>query len=254
MTLQAPPHLSPSSISTFQQCPLKFKFSKIDGLVEPPTVHTLLGNFVHDILEELYLRPAGERSQETARVIARDKWFADYEVQAKSMNLNNRDFRWKAWWCVENLWQIEEPQDEEFTGVEFPVYGETHGVQIKGFIDRYRTNSDGSLEISDYKTGKIPSPRFAGDKFTQLYIYALMLEALGVGKTSKVSLVYLAGPEVLTREVTEEAIDKTVKLVVSTKTDVDTFCEQGEFPAKPSGLCNWCHFKKMCPAWTNKRG
>jgi putative RecB family exonuclease len=217
-------------------------------------VHTLLGNFVHDILEELYLKPSSERNQDTARAIARDRWFSDYEVQAKAMNLNNRDFRWKAWWCVENLWQIEEPTQEEFAGVETQVYGETNGVRIKGFIDRYKKNLDGTLEISDYKTGKIPSPRFAEDKFTQLYIYALMLRELDMGTASKVSLVYLAGPEVLTREVTKEALDKTVKLLVTTKNDVDAFCEQGDFPAKPSGLCNWCHFKKMCPAWTNKRG
>ena len=250
MTLVPPPHLSPSSIGTFKQCPLKFKFNKIDGLTEPPTIHTLLGNFVHDILEALYLLPKEERNLQEARVIARDKWANNYEPQAKSLRLNERDFRWKAWWCVENLWQIEEPADSHFDGVEQEVNGELDGVRIKGFIDRYKINGDGSIEISDYKTGKIPSARYADDKFTQLYIYALMTDVLGIGKASKVSLIYLTGPEVLSRDVTQSSLDTTVKLIRNTKKDIDAFCEQGDFPAKPSGLCNWCHFKKICPAWT----
>ena len=253
MTLAPPPHLSPSSIGTFQQCPLKFKFSKIDGLTEPPTIHTLLGNFVHDILEALYLHPKEERNLQLARLIARDKWTDVYEVQAKSMRLNERDFRWKAWWCVENLWQIEEPSEIDFDGVESEVNGDCNGVRIKGFIDRYKVNEDGSIDISDYKTGKIPSPRFAEDKFTQLYIYALMTDVLGIGKAKRVSLVYLTGPEVLSREVTNSSLDATVRLISKTKQEIDNYCEQGEFPAKPSGLCNWCYFKKMCPAWTTSK-
>lgn len=253
MTLVPPPHISPSSISTFKQCPLKFKYSKIDGLVEPPTIHTLLGNFVHDILEALYQKPRENRTLQEARFIAREKWVGDYEPQAKSLRLNERDFRWKAWWCVENLWQIEEPSDIDFDGVEAEVIGDFRGVKIKGFIDRFKFDADGLVEISDYKTGKIPSARYAGDKFTQLYIYALMTEALGIGKASKVSLIYLTGPEVLSREVTEEALESTAEMILDTKRNIDAYCEEGEFPAKPSGLCNWCYFKKMCPAWTKTK-
>lgn len=248
--LQAPPHLSPSSINTFQQCPLKFKFSKIDGLVEPPTVHTLLGNFVHDILESLYKLPIEERTMPSARQLARLHWEETYGVQTKKLSLNEHDFRWKAWWCVENLWQIEEPQQTELTGIEHEVFGEVEGVTVKGFIDRYRILDDGTLEIGDYKTGKIPSPRYTDDKFVQLFIYAVMMEVLGIGKSSSVSLMYLAGPKVLTRQVTQEALDTTIKTITSTKKLIDLYCEEGEFPTNTSNLCNWCHFKKICPAWT----
>ncbi len=253
MTLQPPPHLSPSSINTFQQCPLKFKYSKIDNLSEPPTVHTLLGNFVHDILEALYKVPGEERSLPVARTLAREFWSDTYEVQAKSLRLNERDFRWKAWWCVENLWQVEDPTTMQLEGVEHEVNGECNGVRVKGFIDRFERLPDGSIKVGDYKTGKVPSPRFADDKFTQLYIYALMLEILGVGKTSNVSLLYLTGPTVLSRDVSRQALDETVRLITDTKTEIDAYCEQGEFPANPSNLCNWCHFKKICPAWTTSR-
>ncbi|MGA0152949.1 MAG: PD-(D/E)XK nuclease family protein, partial [Ilumatobacteraceae bacterium] len=51
--LTPPAYLSPSSIGTYRDCPQKFKFSRIDGLKEPPTWATHLGTFVHDVLEHL---------------------------------------------------------------------------------------------------------------------------------------------------------------------------------------------------------
>lgn len=249
MTLTAPPHLSPSSINTFLQCPLKFKFSKIDGLTEPPTVHTLLGNFVHEILETLYALPPEERTIEETKRIARDSWVDKYEMEAKSIRVANQEFRWKAWWCVENLWKIEDPVARSFEGIETEMLGDVDGVKIKGFIDRFARLDDGSISVEDYKTGKVPGPNYLSDKFFQLYIYAVMLDRLGFGQASKVSLIYLAGPKVFTWNVTEEKLQETIKVIKDTKEQIDVFCEKGSFPAKTSGLCNFCFFKSSCPAW-----
>ncbi|MSV58070.1 MAG: exodeoxyribonuclease V subunit beta, partial [Actinobacteria bacterium] len=38
--LETPEYLSPSSIATYRDCPMKFKFSRIDRIVEPPTWQT----------------------------------------------------------------------------------------------------------------------------------------------------------------------------------------------------------------------
>lgn len=247
--LSAPPHLSPSSINTFLQCPLKFKFSKIDGILEPPTVHTLLGNFVHDILENLYRLPPDERTIDAAKSLARDLWHSKYEVETKSIRVAGQDFRWKAWWCVENLWKIEDPSLQSFEGIESEVFGQVDGVTIKGFIDRFARLDDGSIVIQDYKTGKVPNVNYLDDKFFQLFIYAVMLRELEVGIASKISLIYLAAPKVFTWEVTEENINKTINTITNTKKQIDVFCKQESFPAKTSGLCNFCFFKSSCPAW-----
>lgn len=249
MTLTAPEYLSPSSITTFQQCPLKYKYSRIDRIAEPPTVHTLLGNFVHEILEDIYRRPAPERTLESARVIARERWQDRFSVETKSLNLNERDFRWRAWWCVENLWKVEDPSSVELSGIEFEVNGSVNEVAIKGFIDRFRLLDDGSILIEDYKTGKVPQPRYTDDKFQQLFIYATMLTELQVGKCSKLSLIYLAEPRIYEREVTDDSIKRTIATITETKQAIDRYCAEGEFPTKQSKLCDWCYFKKICPAW-----
>ena len=69
-----PAYLSPSSIGTYRQCPQKFKLSRIDHITEPPTWHTHLGTFVHDVLEHMYQQDPGERTIEHVRTLATQRW------------------------------------------------------------------------------------------------------------------------------------------------------------------------------------
>lgn len=253
MSLEAPAYLSPSSIGTFQQCPLRFKYSRIDKLPEPPTIHTLLGNFVHEILEDLYSVEPHKRTLPAARALARDKWDNKYSIQAEEMGIDGHDFRWKAWWCVENLWKVEDPASTDLASVEYEINGQIAGVQIKGFVDRFRLSDNNSIIVEDYKTGKIPNPRYTDDKFQQLFIYAVALEELGVGEVDEVRLMYLAGPKILDRKATKEDKKKTIETLVTTKDLVDKYCAEEEFPTKPGTLCNWCTFKTICPAWKIKK-
>ena len=66
MALARPKSLSPSSISSFKNCPLAFRFSYLDRLPEPPSPAASKGTLVHRALELLMCRPAEDRSVETA--------------------------------------------------------------------------------------------------------------------------------------------------------------------------------------------
>ncbi|MHB1784147.1 MAG: PD-(D/E)XK nuclease family protein, partial [Acidimicrobiales bacterium] len=45
-----PSALSPSSISTYEQCPRRFQHSRIDRLPDPSGPDAVLGTFVHHVL------------------------------------------------------------------------------------------------------------------------------------------------------------------------------------------------------------
>lgn len=113
MSFRPPPHLSPSSMGTYKQCPLKFKYSKIDLMSEDPTEEALMGNFVHKVLETLYALEPTQRTQEKAKQIAANLWensWMDKVVPWVRNEEKLRLFRWKSWWCIENLWKIENPK------------------------------------------------------------------------------------------------------------------------------------------------
>lgn len=255
-----PAHLSASSISTFKQCPLRFKLSRIDKIPEPPTRQTLMGNFVHDSLEHFYntVEPS-QRSLQQAKESAKLVWEeGNWEERVRpflgGQSLN--EFRWSSWWCIENLFNLENPQLINPSGVEFEVNAQINGVTIKGFIDRWMQIDD-TITISDYKTGKVPSPRYMEDKFFQLVLYSLLLTEMGItAENTQLELLYLKDGVRRHHKPKEIDYKTAINLVTTTKKEIDEAYENNKWPAVPSKLCDWCIYKSsVCSYWnkTNER-
>jgi putative RecB family exonuclease len=255
--LTPPPHLSASSIGTFHQCPLKFRYNKIDKIPDVSGEAAVMGNFVHDVLEALYKLPAEERTIENARELAKKVWDEIWVEQATSSVKNSEEvrlFRWRSWFCIENLWSLEDPQKLEPAGLEFEISGDIEGVAVKGFIDRYSILKDGkSLVVSDYKTGKTPRPQYQGDKFFQLNLYAYMLGEMEIGEVKEIELLYLKDGVRLKKTVTKRESKDMVEHVIETKKQVDECCKTGEFEARKSILCDWCSYQNICPMFGGKK-
>lgn len=235
---------------------MKYKFSKIDKIQEPPTWFTHLGTFVHEVLEHFYQLDASERTVDTVRATATSRWQeSDWEAQVlaliKPMG-SIADFKNAAFECMTNLWIIEDPQQTELTGMEHEVLANIDGVELKGYIDRFIIGDDGNVIISDYKTGAIPNPRFKSedDKFFQLLVYALMLQEADQEETSKLQLLYLKHSENHEMIVTPVRLAVARGVIVETKELIDKACETGEFACNTSKLCDWCFHKPYCPAHT----
>lgn len=252
-----PAHLSASSIGTFQQCPLRFKLSRIDKIPEPPTEQTLMGNFVHDTLEYFYntFQPE-ERTIQNAQNSARMVWdFSEWaeRVLPYLQSLSINDFRWNSWWCVKNLFELENPEKINPQGVEFEVNGSINGVVIKGFIDRW-VQDENKITISDYKTGKVPSARYMDGKFFQLVLYALLLKEMQIdSETIELELLYLK--DGVRKSHTAKDIDykSAINLITTAKKDIDQAYEDNKWPAIPSRLCDWCIYKRsICSYWNKK--
>jgi putative RecB family exonuclease len=250
LPLIPPPHLSASSISTFQQCPLRYKYSRIDNLPEPPSVDSLRGNFVHDVLENVYREDSAVRTLSTARSIAKTIW-TDYEERAHTVARSEeaiRRFKATAWYCIENLFNMEDPKELEFDGLEAEINHEVSGVRVKGFIDRWN-RSGGGIVIGDYKTGKTPAPRYVDDKFFQLLLYGVVLREQLNEDIVGLELLYIKDGDCLKKTPTESDMQNVHETVVEIKKQIDARCMTGEFEYKPSRLCDWCSFKSICPYW-----
>jgi putative RecB family exonuclease len=117
-----PPYLSASSISTWKQCPLRYKLSRIDKIPEGTSEALLMGSFVHEVLEHLYKQPAAERTLLNAKQISSYIWATNNWQQQVEQIVHTeqgiRQLRWNSWWCIENLWIIEDPMHVEPSGVE----------------------------------------------------------------------------------------------------------------------------------------
>ncbi|MBM3718182.1 MAG: PD-(D/E)XK nuclease family protein [Actinobacteria bacterium] len=256
--LVVPDTLSPSSIRTFSDCPQKWKLAYVDKIKEPPKWHLHLGNFVHEVLEHLYKLPADQRTVETVRTVAKERWEANgWETKVgglAEMKGPISQFKHEAFDAITNLWAIENPTETTIDDMERRVKVAVDGVAMSGIIDRLQIES-GTAVISDYKTGKIPDPKFPenseANKFFQLLAYALMLESLDGTETSRVELLYLNHKARHPLDVTPARLAVARGKIVETREAIDSSAAVEDFHCNVTKLCDWCHYKGTgdCPAF-----
>jgi RecB family exonuclease len=143
-------------------------------------------------------------------------------------------------------------------------------VSFRGAIDRIDKMPDGSLRVTDYKTGRsrefadIAVDHFRGGTALQLPVYAL---AAGVNDEQPVHASYWCISEIGPSEPYGFEVDAAARQeferVVETLTDT---LQEGHFPGVPSdaggrrdGQCGFCPFDAVCPtnrgrAWERAAG
>lgn len=253
-TYTPPEWLAPTQITTIIQCPLKFKFHKLDGLTPDKSDALVRGIFVHEIIEKVMALPPDARDIEQARTIARVLWNEQYEKDASELidgDVALRQFQWSAWWCVENYFGLEDPTTIKPAGMESWVRGKIGGVKVRGVIDRWDKQPDSNVaEIVDYKTGKTPKKKeWASDYILQLSIYGMLLEKEKKVEVEKLRIFFLKEGDIMEFDLSESRRKSTTNTVTKVSNELMASCATGEFEARTSKLCDWCSFKNICPAW-----
>jgi putative RecB family exonuclease len=253
MSLPLPSTLSPSKISAFKHCPLAFRFSVIDGLPEPPSPAASKGTLVHRALELLMLRPPAQRSLEAALA---DLERADLELRGhpefSGLGLTPEElaaFHADAGDLVRRYFQLEDPAGVRAIGLELLISTQVGGLTLRGIIDRLELDADGELVVTDYKTGTAPAQGFEQDRLGGVHFYSLLCERLLGRRPSRVQLMYLSTPEVLSMSPSEQSVGAMERRALALYAAVERACQRDDFRPHRSRLCDWCNFRAYCPAW-----
>jgi putative RecB family exonuclease len=243
-----PQRLSPSGASTFTQCPRRWRMRYIEKLPDPPGEAALVGTFAHRVLEVLMDLDPTERTVDTARAIAADQWpqmADDNDFLALGFNeAEARSFRWKSWNAIEGLWAIEDPRNVNVEATEQRVQTELGSVPFSGVVDRLEREADG-LVVSDYKSGKAPSPRYRESRLDQVLLYAAAVHASTGEMPVRARLLYLGDRHVAT-DVTNAALDSAVGRLGDTWSAIQTACSTDSFAPTTGPLCGWCPYLDRC--------
>ena len=148
-TWPIPEALSPSSTSTFQDCPLKFRFQNIQKLPQPPSVAAVKGNVVHRALELLFGLEPAQRTEEAALAFAhtaRTEFEPTYDITGLNLNETQLEAFWKD--CdslVKSYLRMEDPKAVDVVDVELWVQAPVNNFGLRGFVDRIERDADGGL-------------------------------------------------------------------------------------------------------------
>ncbi len=248
----SPYALSPSSISSFKECPLAFRFSYLDRLPEPATVWTAKGTLVHLALQFLMDRPPHDRTLDAgfadldrARVaLVSDEEFSSLELSDEERAAFDED----AEELVRRYFELEDPTRVQPIGLELRLEARVGGARVRGVIDRLDLAEDGELVVSDYKTGRVPSELFEAKSLAGVHMYAALCEQTFGRRPARVQLLYLSKPEMIIAEPSDQSNRGLSRRTAALWAAIETACSRDDFRARPSRLCDFCTFKPYCPA------
>lgn len=252
---------SHSRLSTYEQCPLKYKYKYIDK--EEPrfeqTIEAHLGKTVHDTLELIYTEAKEGRvlSLEEVMEYYTHVWRENFspEIFIVKENMTEKDYFTLGVEFLLSYYNEHAPFKDGTIECEKRIWlnlDEEGDYKIIGFIDRLVYNFEtGEYEIHDYKTANTIPSRKSVENDRQLALYSIAIKEF-FGQEKQVRLIwhYLAHntkvESTRTNEQLRQLKEDTMKLIEE--------IESAEtFPHKKSALCHWCEFKHVCPAWKDKR-
>lgn len=252
-TWDVPTSLSPSRVEAFLSCPLQFRFASIEKLPDPPSVHTTRGSLVHRALELLFLKPPVER---TPAALDRcvDAAIAEYRTDPEFTLLGldasaTERFERECRELAANYLRLEDPSAVRAIGLELRLEAPVGDLTLRGIIDRLDLDADGELVVTDYKTGRAPSPNYERKSMSGVHFYAFLCESVFGRRPSAIRLMYLKSGEVITAKPTEQSTRFMTTRTTAVWQAVATACARDDFRPRPGALCSFCAYQRWCPSY-----
>jgi putative RecB family exonuclease len=251
---------SHSKLSTFEQCPLKYKFRYIDKIIPEieKTIEAHLGTAVHDTLEWIYntVKENPDKAPDMDEVITQyiKSWQKGLtnDILIVKKQFTQKDYLNKGIQFLADYFQKHYPfKDGTIECEKEIIIHLDESTQIKGFIDRLVYDIEkGHYEIHDYKTASTLPTQEKMDQDRQLALYSIAIKEL-YGRDKEVVLIwhYLAHNHKIISKRTEEQLEK---LKDETKKLIEEIEKTKEFISNTSMLCEWCEYKSICPEWNFK--
>ena len=232
--------LSYSQLGTFKTCPLKYNYQYLMRVPVPQSHAANFGTSVHNTLKEFYkiLKIKGTADFKLMKEIYLKNWIS-YGYESAEHELLRRN---KGLEVLENFYKENSDPWVLPAFLEKPFNIKIEGHWLSGRIDRIDELEDGTYEVIDYKTGRIPST-VSLKKDLQLSLYHLACSKILGLKVSKLSLYYLEDNEKLTTSRSEDDLAGIEKEI----TDLIEEMKASPFHSAPGFLCRFCDFRLICP-------
>ena len=258
-----PPSFSHSQLRTYGECPLQYAFQRVYRIPAAETPgYFEFGHVIHQAFE-VYARQRREAvaaglpvpGYEALHQAFDDAWqprnFADEHAA--------RHYADRAEPALRRFYDREVANLAQAVGFEvgFTLQvapgGEEPPVLLYGIIDRIDRHPDGSIEITDYKTGRSKNQEDV-DKDDQLSAYALAMAAGAVidpetkrplPPASKLTLYFTERDLALSTTRTPEQLGEFRAQVIEKARRI----RSGDFTASPDmWRCGRCEYRLICPS------
>jgi len=248
------PIYSHSQLTTYQNCPLRYKLSYRDRIKRRiEGVEAFVGSRIHDVLKKAYDDVRMTKQNSLADLLLfydkawQENWHDEIVINRDGMTRENYQNLGRK--LVETYYQRYSPFDSERTiGTELRLNFtlDAEGLyRMMGFVDRLSRNRDGIFQIHDYKSSAHLPGQDEIDGDRQLPLYQIGVQKRWPDmRDFRLVWHYLAFDREMVARHTDDSLsqltEETIKLI-------DEIKSAEEFLPTESGLCGWCEYPDLCP-------
>lgn len=211
--MKRPTRHSYSSISTYQECPARYKYDYIDKLPGEESAAMMRGTRLHSKCEEYLKAP---KDGEVA---------APYDLRRINQilyNMRAAGAKSEVTWLVDRNWK--------------PVV-DPGQAYVKAIVDAHWLDQE-VLHVRDFKSGReYPSHR----KQLELYSILGLLEYPSAGRAESAATYIDGGYSGQDASIIRPMLPKLIDLW---STEIETLESDDDFIANPGAKCKWCPFRR----------
>ncbi len=241
--------LSHSSISTYEQCPLKWKFHYIDRIPEEPKPFFTFGTVMHEVMEFFYMemengRVKGPRFEAPGVDELLRYYSAIWSSEGYESPEQEENYRMLGEKIIREYHEQHAPKFHMPIATEQYFKIDVNGIGVRGYIDRVDKLGPESVGILDYKTSKNQFQLPQVEKNEQLALYQMAFEELYGKRVERLTLYHLrSNMDFSVGRRPDEMIDALRAKIIRVAESI----EAGNFEPKKSALCRFCDYQHLCP-------
>lgn len=233
-----------TQIALYEECPLKYKWSRVYRFAPSPGRGLLFGQLVHETIEDVH-RAVLRGEKEALQPSVLYGWLmANYSSLAKKENTwLSQDKLQQAFQEVASYVNHRKGLWETVQEAEMPLELVTDDYIMTGTIDLMQGNDD-TIQLVDFKTGKKPElsssqmQRYRG----QLEVYAYLAEQKWKKPVSTLILYFTGDPEpIVSFPATKERVEERIRQFDDTVHHImeEDFARRLTRPEKHCEFCDW---------------
>jgi DNA helicase-2/ATP-dependent DNA helicase PcrA len=234
--------LSASDLTLYLTCPLKYKFARVFGIPQEPTINQRFGILIHNVLERFHKEPP-EPGTDGLRVL-NGLFESGWRRTGFGTSDDELQYRDRARVALQRYWERERVAESEPVWLERKFDFKVADHHVRGRVDRVDRLPDGDYELIDYKTGERKTEEDL-DSDLQLALYRLAAREAWDIEAAIGSYYYVLDADKVvapTKPDDAERVERTVVTVGEGITSQD-------FEPRPSpSVCSWCDYRLICPA------
>ncbi|HEX5928588.1 MAG TPA: ATP-dependent DNA helicase [Solirubrobacterales bacterium] len=234
--------LSASDLSLYLTCPLKYKFARVFGIPQEPTINQRFGILIHNVLERFHKEPPENDEEGLGQLNYL------FETGWRRTGFGSTDdelqFRDRAREALRLYWERERVAEGEPVWLEKKFDIEVGEHHVRGRVDRVDRLPDGDYEVIDYKTGERKTAAEL-ESDLQLALYRLAAREAWDVEASFGSYYYVLDADKVAAPVRPDDAERVERTVLQ----VGEGIVGQDFEPRPSpSVCSWCDYKLICPA------